>query len=247
MLFFFKPKTITLDFFTNQNHVFSYAKPQAANKFYPDWWKTLETPPLRNPHQPNSVENLDIDSNMRRCVGVSHLYKYGVVLPLWSDLRIYVGPINSGEYQYLFSDGISSASQHPDFQKGNFLPNSNYCHIKVHSPWIAYCKDAVPFMLSPLVWNTNKPEECIIPNGVVEYKYQHSTNINLFIPRKNEEQIVQLGFNTPMYHMVPLTDRKLEVKTHLISEAEYEQKYASSRNVTFTGKYNVHKKILKGK
>jgi hypothetical protein len=247
MLFFFKPKVVTLDFFTSQNHAFTYAKPQLANKFYPDWWRTLNTPNLKNIDRPNSVENLDIETTMRRCVGMSHLYKYGLVLPLWSDLRLYVGPIGSGHYRYLFSDGVTSASQHPDSQKGDFLPDTNYCHLKIHSPWIAYCSEAIPFMLSPLVWNMGKPEECIIPSGMTEYKYQHSTNINLFVPRKNEEQIVQLGFNTPMYHMVPLTDKKFEIKTHLVSQTEYDQKYDTSRNITFTGKYLNHKKILTGK
>jgi hypothetical protein len=98
------------------------------------------------------------------------------------------------------------------------------------------------------VWNfnTNDTSEFIIPPAVVDFHYQHGNNINLFIKTDVKSEFL-FPHGQPMAHLMPLTERKIVLKHHLLSYDEYNKFSAKQSLITFTGKYKKVKRILRAK
>ena len=122
MFFIIKNRKLVLDLFTHRQLIFDAAKPKPAPQFYPDWWKDL----------PTAVK---VDTEMfpmptvRRCMGIVDHYKHGFIIPMWTDLRVELGPIGDLAIQAACSDGVTSVGDHPAAQRGDYLPNTHYQHL----------------------------------------------------------------------------------------------------------------------
>ena len=57
----------------------------------------------------------------------------------------------------------------------------------------------------------------ILP-GVVNYKYQSGTNINLMMAPNTR---IELEAGTPLAHLIPMTEKNVQVKCHLVDNNEY--------------------------
>jgi hypothetical protein len=80
-------------------------------------------------------------------------------------------------------------------------------------------------------------------DGVLDFKYQNGTNINFFLNNTIRNQVL-LEAGTPMLHMIPLTEKKLEIKLHLIEEIEYTKMFAlNNATPKFSGNYAEKKKL----
>jgi hypothetical protein len=58
--------------------------------------------------------------------------------------------------------------------------------------------------------------------AVVNYKYQHSTNINFLFERRDTEQKIKIMPLTPLVMLHPQTDKNIVIKHHLVSVEEIE-------------------------
>jgi hypothetical protein len=105
---------------------------------------------------------------------------------------------------------------HPYDQFG--LDAKEYQHFKVDSPWVFSCSEDVKFLFSRPSWRFGDiPNTVEILNGVVEYRTNAATNINMLVKRMEKHQEFVIKANTPLVHIIPLTERKIIVKTHLIT------------------------------
>ena len=112
MIFFFKPKKIHLDCFTNRNDVYTYFPIVKANKTFPDWWKNL-------PKNSNR-------STMKNCVGFLDYFKNSVALRLWSDLEITLKKDPMPIWSWEFSDDKSQITSHSPHLFENYIdPTEN--------------------------------------------------------------------------------------------------------------------------
>lgn len=227
-MIFFKKKPIVLDFYTDHPEVMLFAKPQKASKFYPEWWKAL-------PNDTQTSDPLVVAPTMKRCVGLVDLYQHGFILPMWSDLALEVGAVGTHYTRWQHADPRASAIDHAQTQRGEYLPDTHYQHLKLNCPWFAVCSENIDWMFVAPTWNFEKPEEFVIPAGVVSYKYQHTMNVNMFLPRKAETSILKLEQGQPMAHIVPITDREVEYRYHLVTTAELSKHQKMS--LWFTKKY----------
>ena len=231
MLFFFKEKPIVLDCFTYRSYVYELFPIEKATKHWPEWWKAL----------PNESEG----NNMKGCQGLIGQYQHGFVIPLWTDIRIDVDPEKrSGTFR--FADEISQVHVHPHKQSYGFLDYSEYMHFKLLSPWHFQSKDEVDFYWGSPVWNLNglNFDITVLP-GIVNYKYQHGTNINIIVnPRIGERQI-EIFCGQAMVHGFPISERKLEIRKHLISRDEFDKRTSKfGSGFSFGKKYSKVKKII---
>jgi len=214
MLFFIKKRKLVLDLFTKRQMVFDAAKPKMAAHFYPDWWKELKTE-----HQFGN--DIFPSATMRRCMGFVDHYKHGFIIPMWSDFRVELGPIGDPFFIAAFSDATTPLNAHPSVLRGKFMPDSHYQHVKLHTPWVAKCKEDVYFKWEQPTWGYRNPNCSIVLPGTIEYKYQYSMNVNLMFARQHEKTMIEIPFQQPLVHVTPLTERELELKYHLVNEEEY--------------------------
>jgi hypothetical protein len=231
----FLRKPIVLDFYTSRPDVFRFSKPAPASQFLPEWWKSL---PLTVPYK------LGETSTMKRCVGFIEYYKKGVMLPLWSDLAIRIGVIGSFDYEWKFSDGSSTAVIHDVNEHAGFCPRSHHAQIKLGNPWIARCSEDIPWLFTQPDWNFNESGDVRIPNGVLEFKHQHGLNINMFISHESQEKYIRLNHGQPMGHLIPLTERRVVYRHHLVSQQELDRIHVP-QSITFTKIYKTKKELSK--
>jgi hypothetical protein len=235
-LFKWFQKPVVLDCYTNSAGLFNYAKIKKASAYIPQWWKDL---PLTNNHRGHPTPT------MKGCVGFVELYKQGFILPLWSDLHLELGPIGTKDYYYKFSDGRSSITVHSQEQRGEMCDEYAYQHLKFENPWAIRCEEDINFLMTGVEYNQDRPEKMRVLPGIVNFKYQHGANINVIWAREAESKTHLLEFNSPLAHLIPLTERKVELRLHLVSNEIYTSMREISLSTTFLKKYKINKNVVK--
>ena len=236
--FIFKRKPIYLDCFTTNPLAYEFAPIQLANQFVPEWWKALpKNYRIANEHPPVP------HSTMRKCAGLIDIYSTGLMIPLWSDLVIEIA--TNGDYSWKFADEESMNAIHNKEQAGTFFDDNNVVHMKIVSPWLFSCNDDVKWYFTQPVWNHNLAKDFCIPSGILEFKYQGSTHINTLIRKQN--CVISLPHGMPMAHVVPLSERPVKIKNHLLSAQEMVKKQPMQRSVVFENSYYKKRKLIQNK
>jgi hypothetical protein len=144
----------------------------------------------------------------------------------------------------MFSDGTTGAMSHntKEFDSPVF---SDLIHIKIMSPWFIQEKTGCEFQWNSPWWNNvSQHNKFFIPPGIVEYKYQHRSNINMFINKSPSNFMIAAG--TPLVHIVPLSDKDVQIKCHYLPQEEYNKKFYAHQ-MKFVGSFKEKKKIAKSK
>lgn len=233
MLFFFKEKKLVIDAFCSveHEHAYTYNKIDYAHKFYPQWWKNL-------PSATFNFNQMTADLNMKSCRGLVDHYQKGLILPLWSDLAV---SLDGKGIRSTFSDNVTQTSFHSPEMRGGIYPND--INFKLMSPWVLKSEKNVYFNFLPAFWSKEDRDPWELTPGTLEFYYQHGVNLNLFLDNKPKNFIIKQG--TPIGHIIPLTERKIELKHHLVDQQEWDRIYKRmSMGISFFKKYQNHKKII---
>jgi hypothetical protein len=239
-MFLFKKKTIVVDAFVHEAAIHDLFPIEETSNFLPQWFKKI--PPSIVEQTPNSISKEF--STIRHCEGFNALYKTGFVIPLWSDLTF---ETEKDGYSWNMSALPEKAtiSSHPHSQSGNVF--NNYMHAKIESPWILEEKTGIQFNWNYPIWNdvSNHFDVCILP-GILNFKYQNCTHINMFLPKR--KNTIKFNAGSPIVHLVPISENKVDIRCHLISNEEYSQKHRKMRyNFTSLAKYKKIKNIIDNK
>lgn len=217
-------KNLVLDCFTVLPYVYKHAKIQSAVKFYPEWWKELAKKPYDWIEHYHNSGNLSGLNTMKHCIGLTDYFKNSIVLPNWSELRLVIGEEGTDYYQWQFSDGMSNIENHSIWQHGNAFPNEQYQHFKILSPWIFRANLDIKWLFTDPTWHNLKyfPDIRVLP-GMMEFHNSSHANVNCFVKRKPEKVFLELPLNTPLWMATPMTERKVKIKNHLVSQEEIEK------------------------
>lgn len=208
-IFLFKKPELTLDCFTPSGPAYQYSKIENASKYIPEWWKNT----------PN--ETSDSNPTIKWCNGFIDYYKTGIVIPSWFEAEITVNPNSS--YNVLTTDekSFKNQSNHPNKMFSQYSENDTF-NIKIMSPWIFKMKENINFVWSEPTWdNKNLFTEVTVLPGVMNFKYNTTTNINLLIKVRKDSYKINIKPQQPLAMLHALTDKKIIIKTHLVSQEEY--------------------------
>ena len=239
-MFWKKKKEIVLNCYTCRADVYNFYPVVDASKKIPQWFKQIPAPIFKK------IEDYNFTlGNLKQCVGFLDYYKKGFILPLWSDLSLTIGPKNTSDYRWQFSDKESEIDTHsPEQTNHNFDPEL-YQHLKLISPWLFLCDEDISFLAVEPGWHFDVFKTISILSGALNFKYQCGTNVNLFCRREEIKTEFLFEAGTPLCHYVPLTERKVVLKTHLISQEQYARMAKINSSISFNRYYEKRKKILK--
>jgi hypothetical protein len=233
MMFFFRRKQIVLDCFTDDQVLYDYLAPDKATKFYPEWWKNLE-PSYKEHKTPVPA------ATMKGCRGLIEFHRNAIAIPMWSDLYVEVGDLKTKVIRQAIMN--TPSTQHPAQQRGTWLPAQKYGHAKFDCPWVFKTKEYVQFMLMEAFYNLDKPEDLMIPPGIVDFKYQQGANINVLFDYREQKRDVIIKAGDPLMFMIPLTEREVVIKKHKVTSQEYRD--LKILPYTFSNHYGFNKKVI---
>lgn len=221
MLFKFLTKPLYVDVFTNHQRAFKDYKIDKASKFLPNWWKKTE-------------KNFKIDNSLapgltlKTCAGLINNYKTGIIVPLWTDLLIQQKFISEDSYQINWeaADKQTSISSHSAKQWNTYLNPKDYFHLKIDTPWAIKTKKLFQWYMTSPYWNLN-PFKLSVSSGILDFYNIHMVNINLFFPSQKDP--IFISQNTPISHLIPLTNKKIKLVYHLVDDQEF-KKYENIRS-----------------
>lgn len=246
---FFRKKEVVLDCYTTDPAIYKHAKITSGIKHFPEWWKELV--PSGSNWQKVHKERSDFfgQKTMKNCPGFVNLYKKSFVLPLWSDLRFYIPskPIKN-YFEYSFADEYSKADYHSHEQHNNHYSDDDYQHVKIISPWFLKCDSDIEWVSMPPVWETiNNLESLKFLSGTLNFRHQNGTHVSLFIKKEEEDLYIDIPCNFPLAFYLPLTERKIKVKHHLVSESELKKVLAEGVGTKkfFNRNYDNYRKLRK--
>lgn len=232
---FIKKSRLTVDCFTCNPALYEYFPISNANKNYPDWWKNLNATFIS---ESNSGIRHDIPT-LKRCDALLGLYNRGFCMSMWSDLIIETN--KQGEFRYQYSsDENAPLVSHSRQQLGPGF--DDLIHVKIISPWLVEEKKGVQFLYTGASWNQiDRLFDWNIVPGIVDFKNQSSTHVNFFLPIK--ENRIEFSAGETIVHIIPLSDKKIEIKNHLISFEEWNKKHLRySYMSSFTGRFKKNAK-----
>lgn len=217
--FFHRTPKITVDAFTYLPTVHQLTPITKGTHALPEWFKKLPAPTVgtANPKKPAIT-------NMRRCYGFTELFRKSLIIENWTDLQLEISPKTWKAFVKI--------GDAPKFHEGAQYNYSfpNYHLIKLESPWALIEKTGLHFTLVEAAWNHDTYDFKILP-GVDEYAVQHSTNLFTVWPKKIKKYDVHLPAGLPMVHIIPHTDKNVEVKCHLVDEVEFNKYHLNHMSI----------------
>jgi len=220
-MFFNKNKTIKLEAYGPAQQLVDLFPPTLIKNTLPDWYASMP-------------KGKDIN-NVNHCLGLRELCSQGVMLPLWADYEIDLSPSGiSGIRWPSDNNGTSRAETHPiDEQVPGAWPG--YVNVKFTSPWLFYCSEPIQWIWTQPAWHQPDPQNFTIVPGSTEFKYQNQTNINT-IWKLGTERTEKLKAGAPMVHLIPVTEKTVELEIGFMTSAIYAAKFARW-NYAFTKPY----------
>jgi hypothetical protein len=220
-MFFFKSKKIVVDAFTFDPTTHKLFPIRPAVYSIPEWWKQLPSTIDKKVSERLSIKS----GTMKNCDGFKSLYKAGFMLSMWSDLVINVEEgAGNNVFDVAFANRLLSSIGSRDIvahdaeQYGHNFPE--LFQTKVLSPWLMKQDSDLKWLWLEPTWNLieNNVDVKILP-GIIDFKYQHQLNINILL--KKSGTLFESIAGEPIAQLIPLTDKEVIIKNHLISKEEW--------------------------
>lgn len=232
-------RDLIIDCYTFDRTIFDLYKPQLANKFIPDGWKTMHktTKSKAFLYRPDSEMEVETPT-IKTCSGFIDLFSNGIIIPSWSDILIE----SLGEEVISMSPtNMAVTESHSRDQIWEEL-YAGYNHVKINSPWLFKTNNDTKFSWNRCSWHrTDIADSFHVMSGIVEYRYQHMTNIQAFVKGN-----IKINAGDPLVHIIPLSDKKIKLRYHLVEGKEF-QSILGTKNLKYVGNYKERKAILSKK
>ena len=210
---FIKKSIIHIDCFTYKDYVYQYNPIKEASKFMPEWITKMQSEYKANGFVPTST--------MKKCPAIIDYLTTGFTIPLWSDLVINTSSIDNS-FKWQFADEKTDSICHSAMQWSSFTNPTENSHMKIISPWHIKTKDDVKFLWSNPFYNNKIQLSYHLAPAIIDFKDQHASHINMFID-VNKNTDIKIDAGTPLVHVLPMSDKQVKIKTHLIDKKEYDK------------------------
>jgi hypothetical protein len=213
MIFNFSRKEkIKLDAYTIVGDLIDIIPPTLSKNNLPEWYSRL----------PKGGEI----PNVRHCSGFKDLHNEGILIRAWSDMEIEISPDESVQFDVACKDELKDPIERHDIKNQATGAWPGYTNLKLVSPWWFKCNKPVKWAMLPPVWHTKDPLDWMVVPGMLEFKYQHATNVNLLFKLKSEPFMVRIKAGQPLVHMVPMFDESWELDVKAMDISDWKRHFA---------------------
>ena len=226
--------TVYLDFFTDNPNMHQYFPISQSRNYLPLWWKDIPSPKA----------SYDRMRSMKRCSGFMDFFKNTYTVPLWSEILV---DIKNHDYYIEATDGSINSNDikisHPPQQRKGFLAEPMFSHIKVPVNWRVESNKSLDIIVIPPTW-INDPT-FVNKINVLSASKNPSYDMSMhwhFMLNKETDCTFTIEPDTPMYHFVPITDKKVVVRTHYDPE-----KYGRMNNYPLINNFGFNSSFYKMK
>ena len=239
-----KKKTPSITLSTFDPYLLKNLPPIKGSAAIPDWFK--ETPGFNGDGSISDNFTPLRAPTLRRCPALNDFFLSGIVIPLWTDLEFYVdSKAKRIEWRYSNNyDGIEMIQPHPPEQYPTIA--HKYLHAKIISPWIADCTHDFKWYMTKPSYMTSEFEDqdVVFLDGVLNYKNNFTTNVNLFFPVRDSSYTVKFSANKPFQKLIPLTEQSINMSVSYCTREYYTNASLFGRRISYyLGKfYNSMKK-----
>lgn len=198
----FKKKKLTLTANTYSTGLIEFFPIVKGASAYPTWFKRL----------PKGVPNVRI------CAGMTDLYSNSLVMPCWQDYEITIFP--NGDVQAEVPNTNVGISRHDiETQATDAWPG--HVNVKLISPWIFTCDEDTLWTMVQPVWSQTSPTAYTLITGMLEFKYQNQTNVNLLFPIPvGAAKTYTIKAGEPVAMFVPMSERNIELDLKYIDDRD---------------------------
>lgn len=176
--------------------------------------------------KPGLVDSEGLDHkvmSIRNCSAISELYASSLQLRAWCDYDLLVDR-DRGIYK---SESTGEAETHPAEQYSGGFPG--WAHLKLLQPWFFKEKTGVYWSWQEDTYNREDLGLYRILPGVVEYRYQHSTHVNIVVPKPRVANVnykISIKAGEPLILIRPEAQgARVEVRTHVCTQDELEKQF----------------------
>ena len=217
--FFHRSSVLDVDCFTSNPSVYKTTPIVNSYKARPEWMDSV--PKTKHEYAYNQFGNIYNNTfrSVRTCIGFLDLYKKGFILESWADFII---DVRDRKFSYHFTTGPEPTVP-PDVM---FNPGfKDYHMIKLSSPWLIETKDRVPFVCFGTEWSLENINARVIPGSITFADVSYTNVFMAFKKTKQGEHYqIKIPMGEPLMQFVPMTEKKIKIHTHLISDQEMNQK-----------------------
>jgi hypothetical protein len=233
--FWVKPERVKLRALTAVPRLAEFLPVTKLSRSLPDWWRdlpaTFETPPPAPPpgKQAQSAPPRPMSQlSSKHCYAMQETFKNGLGIPLWADHVISLSP--DGRANAMAPGKGKPGTQHPPKQFTGMLAPSAL-HFKFNSPWWLVAEKSVHFWMCHPFYHQRDPFRYHAMPGSVEYRNQHSTNVNVIFPKPSAPKDLEFTAGEMICYLIPMTDVRVDLTVEEVSEAEIER-VNFTRNIT---------------
>lgn len=203
--------------------------PETGKESLPKWYSKLS----KDDSQPT----------VRHCSGFQDLYKNSIIIRSWSDFSIDVFPDNSINYNFACGNHLQYPLErhHIETQATDAWPG--YANIKLMSPWYFKTNKMCKWLMIPPIWDQPDPLEFTIVSGVLEFKYQHETNINCLLKLKSQPYTINVKSGQVLVQLIPLFDEPWNMKVETFDQRDWNKNFGKW-NHAFNYSYQKTRSIL---
>lgn len=225
-------KSINLTAYTYNSSVMNSCKPEYQSKERPEWLIKLKNFLIVKDEQSQIFVK---SPTAGTCPGIRDYLQLPIQLKMWADLDIRICPDGTWTY-FTRPEWNVTIAEHGKSQFGDAY--NNRISLKLLSPWYFVCNEPIKFVFTESHYSTSffRDHNVLIPPGIIDYKYQHSTNVHLSFPIQEEPYVVRLRHGTPLVSMFPITERKINFTTKQVTVQEFNNINMHMPNM-FIGKY----------
>ena len=240
-----KPERVKLRALTSVPRLAEVLPVVRLSKALPNWWRNLPAtfevnpPPNPDPRMPPLPQT---QMSAKHCYAMQEVFKSGLGIPLWADHLISVSP--DGRAHAIAPGKAMPGEQHPPAQFTGMLSSSSV-HFKFNSPWWLVADRPMHFWMCHPFYHQRDPFRFHVMPGAVEYHNQHSTNVNVILPRPAKNTDIEFAAGEMIAYLIPMEDVRVDLVVEEVTEAEIDRvnftKFITARPLLFNRKRNKDK------
>ena len=179
-------------------------KPVELEVLYPEIFEGVELVCHTGRHKKEFMKDHKHDQmSISSCYSMVEMQKKSLTFKCWSDMTINV----SKDGLHFTTDAKVEGENHT-VQGKSLSYDKNFEIFKIQPPFVIRCREPIQFVFCNTPFNF---VDLKLPTGITNF--YHQTNCNIFFYYSlNQEKTIELNFDDPLAHLVPLTDRRIKLK-----------------------------------